>query len=80
MNASQIHLLVTIVVFVAVAILIFVFSRNKNALMIHPLTGLAFAFILSGLLFGDNGLIGYGLMGIGVIFAVIDMIRRSRAS
>ena len=78
MNASQIYLLVTIVVLAVVAVLLFVFSKDKNALKLHPLTGLAFAFILSGLLFGDDKIVGYGLMGVGVIIAVIDMRRRSK--
>jgi len=78
MNASQIYIVVTIVVLVIVAILLFAVTKNKGALGIHPLTGLAFAFILSGLLFVNNQTLGYGLMGIGVMIAVIDMLKRSK--
>jgi hypothetical protein len=38
----------------------------------------AFAFILAGILFSANRLVGYGLMGVGVVLAVIDIIRMAR--
>jgi hypothetical protein len=37
------------------------------------LAGLAWAFVLAGIIFGEDRLIGYGLMGVGVVLAVIDV-------
>ena len=50
--------------------------EGKNRLT--PLAGLAFAFVLAGIFFGENRLIRYGLIGIGIILAVVDIIIRSR--
>ena len=41
-----------------------------------PLAGLAFAFIILGIIFGDSRLIWYSLMGIGVLLAVIDIVKK----
>jgi hypothetical protein len=37
---------------------------------------LALGFVLAGILFGIERLIGYGLMDIGVLLAVIDIYRQ----
>jgi hypothetical protein len=52
--------------------------RKKAENRITPLAGMAFAFILAGILFGEDRLVGYGLMGIGVVLAVADILNRSR--
>jgi len=39
---------------------------------------MAFCFVLAGICFGENRLIGYGLMGIGIILAVLDIIQSKR--
>ena len=61
-----------------VAILVFL-VRGKNAEnRITPLAGLAFVFVVAGIIFGEDRLIGYGLMGIGIVLAVADIVNRSR--
>jgi hypothetical protein len=42
------------------------------------IAGLAFGFILAGLIFGDERLIGYGSLGVGVLLAFLDIFNRSR--
>ena len=39
-----------------------------------PLAGLAFGFVIAGIVFSDNRLIGYSLMGVGVALAIVDNI------
>jgi hypothetical protein len=78
MNISQIYIAVSIVVLAITAILVFVVSKNRKAKSLTPLAGLAFGFILAGLFVGDNRLIGYGLTGVGVILAVIDIYNKSK--
>ena len=79
MNISQIYIVVSILVLAIVAVLVFLVARKNNENRLTPLAGLAFAFIVAGILFGDNRLIGYGLMGVGVLLAVVDIINRSRS-
>jgi len=78
MNPSQIYIAISIVVLAIIALL--VFFVNKKYKKLTPLAGLAFGFILAGIIFGDDRLIGYSLIGIGVVFAVIDIIKKIRKS
>ena len=78
MNISQIYIAVSIVVLAVIAFLVFFVSKNRREKTITPLTGLAFGFVLAGMFVGDNRFIGYRLMGVGVLLAVIDMFNKSR--
>jgi amino acid transporter len=76
MNISHIYIAVSIVVLAIIALLVFFVSKNKRENRLTPLAGLAFGFVLAGILFGENRFIGYGLMGVGVLLAVIDMFNK----
>jgi amino acid transporter len=78
MNASLPFILISISVIVIVAVLFFFVSKNRNENRLTPLAGLAFGFILAGILFGEVKVLGYGLMGVGVIIALIDIINGAR--
>lgn len=79
METSQIYILISIIVLLIVAVVMFFVKKNKKQKNITPLAGLAFGFVLTGIIFGDNDrLIGYGLMGIGVLLAVVDIIKKFR--
>ncbi len=73
MNTSQIYIAISIVVLAAIALLVIFLGKSRKENRLTPLAGLAFGFILAGIIFGDNRLIGYSLLGIGVIIAVIDI-------
>jgi len=74
MNPSQIYIAISILVLAIIALL--VFFKTKKEKKLTPIAGLAFGFILAGIIFGDNRLIGYILIGIGVILAIIDIIKK----
>jgi hypothetical protein len=76
MNATQIYITLSIVVLAIIAILVFFVNKNKKERKLSKLAGLSFAFIISGIVFGDNRLIGYSLIGFGVILAIIDIIKK----
>lgn len=78
MNISQMYIIVAIVVLAVIAILVFVVGKKGKEKRLTQLASFAFAFVLAGILFSDNKLIGYGLMGIGVILAVIDIFNKSK--
>lgn len=71
MNTSQIYLITSIAAFVLVAIL-FLAARRKGK-KLTPLVGFAWALVLAGIVFSEDRLIGYSLMGVGAALAVIDM-------
>ncbi len=79
MNTSQIYIAISIVVLAAIALLVIFLGKSRKENRLKPLAGLAFGFILAGIIFGDNRLIGYSLLGIGVIIAVIDIFKRSKS-
>ncbi|MBI5842006.1 MAG: hypothetical protein HZB19_18115 [Chloroflexi bacterium] len=78
MNISQIWIAVSIVVLAVIAVLVFFVAKNGKEKRLTPLASFAFAFVLAGILFGDNRFIGYGLMGVGVLLAVVDMFNKSK--
>lgn len=79
MNISQTWIIVSIVILAIVAVLIFFISKDREENRLSPLASLAFAFVLAGLIFGNDRLIGYGLLGVGLVLAVIDMLSRSKS-
>ncbi len=78
MTPSQIYILISVVVLLIIVALLFFMKKNKKQTRLTPLAGLAFAFILAGIIFGESRLVGYTLMGIGVLLAVIDIIIKSK--
>ena len=80
MDASQIWILVSLAVLAAVALLVFRAGKAGKQNRLTPLAGLAFGFIVAGLVFGDERWLGYGLFAVGVILAVVDIVKRRRAA
>jgi len=78
MDASQIYIIISLVILVIIALFVFFISKNKKEKKLSTLAGLSFAFILAGILFSDDRLIGYSLIGIGVLLAIIDIILKSK--
>jgi hypothetical protein len=79
MGASSIYIAISIIALAVVAALVFLVKRNTAERRLTPLASLAFGFILAGLLFSSEyRLLVYGLMGVGVLLAVVDIFNTSR--
>lgn len=78
MPAGTIFLILSILALVVIVALVFLIRRSPDHKRLSPLTGVAFAFIIAGMLFEDNRIIGYGLLGVGVVIAVIDIIIKAQ--
>jgi len=78
MNASQIYIALSVATLIIVALLVFFISRRKIEQALTPMTILAFGFILTGILYSNDRLLNYSLMGIGVTLAIVDMVRKIR--
>ena len=61
-----------------ISFFVFFLDKSKRRKKLTPLAAMAFCFVLAGICFGENRLIGYGLMGIGIILAVLDIIQSKR--
>jgi hypothetical protein len=79
MNMSQIYIAISIVVLAAIALLVIFLGKSRKENRLTPLAGLAFGFILAGIIFGRDRLIGYSLFAIGVIIAVIDILKKLKS-
>jgi hypothetical protein len=78
MNAVLIYLAILILAGLAIAMdLVFVYSKKKRR--ISRLAGLAFAFVIAGIFLGGQRLIGYSLLGVGILLAIIDILRKANA-
>jgi dipeptide/tripeptide permease len=76
MISSTIYIIITLVVLVVIATLAFFIYQKRGEKKPSPMVGLGLAFIVMGIIFGQSRLIGYGLIGVGVALAVVDMIVR----
>lgn len=69
---------ITIAVIVLVLLAMFLFGVKKKENRLSRLASLAFAFILGGIVFGENVYLGYGLMGVGLGLAFVDIFIKGR--
>ena len=77
MDASWTWIVASLVVLGAVGLLVFRVGGAGNRNRLTPLAGLALGLVIAGLVFGEERWLGYGLFAVGVILAVVDMVRRS---
>jgi len=75
---SQTMIVVAIVVLAVSALLIFFLGKRRTDNRLTRLASLAFVFIFAGAIFGDNRVLAFSLMGIGVVLAAADIYTRSQ--
>jgi hypothetical protein len=63
-----------------VIMVLLLISRRKENQLINPsnLLVLGMSFVVLGIIFGDERVIGYSFIGIGVLLSVIDAIRNRK--
>ena len=76
METSKIYIAISVLALVIIGILLFFKQKRIKDKVITPLTGLAYSFVLAGIIFGDERVIGYSLIGIGVVLSIIDILRK----
>ncbi|MEX2162576.1 MAG: hypothetical protein WD751_11795 [Anaerolineales bacterium] len=78
MGITQGYILLAIAALLVIAIFAFYIGRDRKSRRITPLAGLAFALVVAGLIFGQDRVIGYSLLGAGVVLALADVLIRWR--
>ncbi len=79
MSPALIYMLVSAAVLgIAIACLVFFVNLQRSESRLTRLTSLALACVLAGLLSGGNRFLGYGLIGIGALFAGAEMLAKAR--
>lgn len=76
---SQIYILISIIV-LAIIMAILIWTRKKIQKPLSKLAILAFLFVFAGIIFGDDRSIAYSLMGVGVVLAIVDIIKKPKQS
>jgi hypothetical protein len=71
------YIMIAIVAIALIAILIFVIKPIGQRGKLSLLAALAFSFIVAGFFF-ENRWFGYSFMGVGIILAVADIIKKTR--
>jgi drug/metabolite transporter (DMT)-like permease len=79
-NTSAIWVALSVVSLAIVAVLLFfVARRGRDANKLSPLASLGFAFVLAGIVLGDDRLVSYSLIGIGIVLALVDIFSRRKS-
>lgn len=81
MSTSSVYVLIAILSLAVVAVLLrYLFGRKfaGTRSRLSPLAGLAFGFVLAGLFVAENRILGYSLIGAGIILSIVDIILKMR--
>ena len=78
MDTSLPYIVIVIGALLILGMLAYASARSGRPEKLTPLAGLAFAFILAGILFGEQRLFGYGLIAVGVVLALIDIVKKTK--
>ena len=69
---------VSIIALAIIAMFVIYNYKGKKKKELSKLSMFGFLLIVLGVVFGDDRLIGYGLIGAGILLSVIDIIQNSR--
>ncbi len=79
MSNTLIYVLIAIVLLdVVVTSVVFFVYKQRSENRLTPLTSIAVALVLGGMLIGGGTLLGYALVGVGALLAVYDMASIAR--
>ena len=78
MNMSYIYIAAVVGALLILAMLAYATVKAARPGRVTLLAGLAFVSVLAGILLGEQQLAGYALMAVGVILALIDILKKSR--
>ena len=66
------------IIALAVIVVLLLLARGKQYHQPSNLATLGMSLVVLGIIFGDDRLIGYSFIGVGVLLSVIDAIRNRR--
>jgi len=72
---TAVYIMLTLVVLIIVLLLEIFTLKKKKLKRSSRLATSAMMLIVLGIVFGDNRLIGYGLIGAGVLLSVLDIVK-----
>jgi hypothetical protein len=79
METSKIYCALAIIGLILLVVFVFFLPRQDNWSKFKPLTAIAIGAIIIGFIFIDNKLLGYILIGSGLILALFDNLRNKKS-
>jgi drug/metabolite transporter (DMT)-like permease len=80
MTITNAYIIFALLVLLAIVGMLFLGNRFKKDKKFSPLAGLATAFIVAGIFFGNNMILGLSLLGVGIVLAGSDIIAKFRSN
>lgn len=77
METPLIFIVISIIALLLLIYLIHFSSKNKNPKPLSLIASIAFGFVLAGIIFDENRYLRYGLIGLGIILSIIDIMIKS---
>jgi hypothetical protein len=59
-----------------IAVMVIFIGKKKQQTRLSKLAALSFSLVIAGIIFGESRLVGYSLIGAGVLLAVVDIFRK----
>lgn len=78
MNMTYVYMGIVVGALLILAMLAYATIKSGRPNRLTPLAALAFVLVLAGILFGQERLVGYALIALGVILALVDIVQKSR--
>jgi hypothetical protein len=73
MAIPQIYILISIVAFLIIFFVVVFVRKDKRGKRLAPLARFSLLFVLAGIIFIENRLIGYILISLGILLAILDI-------
>ena len=70
------YVFISLMAFLGISILIFLIKKNQKHQNLSVFEALSFVFIVAGIIFGGERIIGFSLICAGVVFVVADIYIR----
>jgi O-antigen ligase len=75
MSSSSVYVLISIATLAVIAVMASLVWRRGPRVRLTKLAALASGLVVAGITLAESRLFGYGLIGVGVFLAVIDMLK-----
>jgi hypothetical protein len=79
METTSLYMLIAIIGLLVIPALYFAFHKKQET-RLSRLASLAFAFIIAGLFLSRKELVGYSLLGVGLVLAIVDIVQKRKNS
>jgi len=77
-DASLTFIALSLIILGIIGILLMIARKKRTEQQLSPLSLMAMVFIILGIVFGSDRLIGYSFLGAGVIVAVFDAVKNRK--